>query len=413
MKGTTVTIDQLIAQVRQSIADKLTKRATHTAQIDEVRALCLEERRDPSDDEAAKVKAARAAADTIDTEVDELRAKEAEYLEEKKRDEAAAALSRELTPSGAGKPAYDQVGRVGQEPRTYTRDTASAEGVSFFSDAWNAQRGNANARARLERHAREVEVHGEMTERALNTGGVAGLVVPQYLVDLAAPVLRAGRPLANIVNRHQLPEKGMSLIIPRGTTGASTATQATENSAVSSTDEVWANLTVPVTTIAGQQAVSRQTLERGEAVDEIIYVDLARAYAANVDNQVINGTGASNQVLGILNTGGINAATAFGAAVTPTNFTLKVAGQIAAVTSGRRRRLAEGHRHAPAPVGLGDRHRRQPGPTDRARVSRWARSTRSASSTRTRPACTAATRTRSTARRSSACTRRACRSSPT
>jgi HK97 family phage major capsid protein len=328
----TATIDQLVAQVRQSISDKLTTRATHVATIDDVRSLCLAEQRQPTDDEATKVRTAREAATAIDTEVEQLRATETEYLDEKKRDDAAAALSREFKPTGAGKPAYDKVGRVGQEPRTYTREKATRGEAKFFSDAWNAQRGGGAARDRIERHAREVEVNGEMTERALNTGGVAGLVVPQYLIDLAAPVLRAGRPLANIVNRHQLPESGMSLIIPRGTTGASTAVQATENSAVSSTDEVWANVTVPVTSIAGQQPVSRQTLERGEGVDEIIYLDLARAYAANVDNQVINGTGASNQVLGILNTGGINAAAAFGAALTVTNFTLKVAGQIAAVT---------------------------------------------------------------------------------
>jgi hypothetical protein len=319
MKGdrrATTTIDQLIEQVRQSIADKLTKRATHTAQIDEVRALCLAEQRDPSDDEAAKVKTARAAADTIDTEVEQA-AREARASCSRRR---SATRPRPRCPARSPRPAPASRPTTRSAASGRSRGPTRAHGVGRGRELLlrrvERQRGNAKAKARIERHGSEVEVHGEMTERALNTGGVAGLVVPQYLVDLAAPVLRAGRPLANIVNRHQLPEKGMSLIIPRGTTGASTATQATENSAVSSTDEVWANLTVPVTTIAGQQAGVASDARARRGVDEIIYLDLARAYAANVDNQVINGTGASNQVLGILNTGGINAATAFGAALT-------------------------------------------------------------------------------------------------
>jgi hypothetical protein len=126
----------------------------------------------------------------------------------------------------------------------------------------------------------------------------------------------------------------MNLVIQRGTTGASAAVQTAENTAVSNTDEVWADLTIPVRTISGQQDVSRQSLERGYAIDELIYMDLAKAYSAALDTQIINGTGASGQVLGILNTAGIGAATAFGAAPTATNFSLKVAGANASVYSG-------------------------------------------------------------------------------
>jgi hypothetical protein len=88
---------------------------------------------------------------------------------------------------------------------------------------------------------------------------------------------------------------------------------------VSSTDEVWANLTVPVCTVAGQQPVSRQTLERGEGVDEIIYIDLVRAHAARSTTTAGTAPARPGRSLGILNTGGIGAATAFGAAPTITN----------------------------------------------------------------------------------------------
>jgi hypothetical protein len=89
---------------------------------------------------------------------------------------------------------------------------------------------------------------------------------------------------------------------------------------------------VPVATIGGQQDVSRQTLERGTpGIDQIVYLDLAGAYHAELDRQVISGSGASGQMLGVLNTAGISAATAFGAAPTAGNLNTKIAGQIAAI----------------------------------------------------------------------------------
>jgi hypothetical protein len=149
---------------------------------------------------------------------------------------------------------------------------------------------------------------------------------------MAAAIIRTGRAVANTVASLPLPEQGMSLIIPRGTTGAAVSSQATENSALQNTDEVWANLTVPVATIGGQQDVSRQSLERGmPGIDQIVYADLARAYHAELDRQVIAGSGASGQMLGFLNTASIAAATAFGAAPTGANVNRKIAGLVATI----------------------------------------------------------------------------------
>lgn len=326
------TLESLIAGIDQRISTKLGERAGHSAKIDEVRTACLGENRDPSETEAQVVADAQTARAAIDAEVETLKAQRAEYVAEQERDAAADKLQREFQP-GADKPAYDKVARTGQEPRTYTRAKDRSGEARFFSDAFNAQRGVAAARERIERHGQEVMVEREMSERALNTGGIAGLTVPQYLVDMAAPVLRAARPIANVCAHHELPDSGMSLVIPRGTTGGSAAAQNGENTAVSNTDEVWANLTVPVVTAAGQAPVSRQVLERGEQMDEIIFGDLGRAHASVVGNYIVNGSGASGQPLGILNTAGIGAATAFGAAATAANFGLKVAGASYNVTS--------------------------------------------------------------------------------
>jgi len=314
--------------VRAAISAAITARAAAQAGLDTVR--------NNAASTAEEITAATAARDAHDSEIDRLTAREAEIVADEKRQTELETLQSRVQP-GTG--AQRQMARPGdgvqREARTYTELTNQRDKISFFQDAYRATvRMDAQARARIDRHADEVRVdQSEQFERAVTTGSFGGLVVPQYLTDMAAPLLRFGRPLANASNRHQLPERGMSLIIPRATTGSATAVQATQNTALQNTDMAVTDLTVPVVTIGGQQDVARQALERGEHVDTFIYGDLARAHAANVDNQIINGSGSSGQMLGILNTSGISAATAYGAAITPTLFNLKVAGQITAVTS--------------------------------------------------------------------------------
>ena len=246
--------------------------------------------------------------------------------------EASVITGSLVTNERAGLP-YDQVGRVTREERTYSSHKSARGmeygGASFFRDAVFAEMGDYTARERISRHVRESEVEGETQSRATSTGSYAGLVIPQYLIQYAALVSRSGRPVANACTRLPLPEQGVSFIVPRGTTGVSAAAQATEGSAISQTDEVWSNVTVPVATVAGQQIVSRQSLERGTpGLAELIYADLAGAYGTEVDRQVINGTGASGQMLGYMNTASVYQATAFGAAATPTTFWQKLSGAI-------------------------------------------------------------------------------------
>jgi HK97 family phage major capsid protein len=90
------------------------------------------------------------------------------------------------------------------------------------------------------------------------------------------------------------------------TTGTSADVQATENSAVSETNADDTLLTIDVRTIAGQQDLSKQVIERGSGVDSFVVQDLIRAYHTKLDNQILNGTGASGQILGIQQTPGIN-----------------------------------------------------------------------------------------------------------
>jgi HK97 family phage major capsid protein len=326
---------EFIKRLRAQLDELLEQRATVVAERDGIIATVeAEARAELTADETSKITEARGKLATIDAQKAALEARIAELETEANADDAAAELRKSLGLTETAAP-----GRVTNEPRTYTRELDVRGERSFFVDSFRSQFANDGAaRDRLERHSREVIVEREAPAelRATTTGSFAGLVVPQYLVEAAAAVLRSGRPVANRVNRMPLPEQGTSFNIPRGTTGASVASQNPENTSVSSTDEVWANLTITLATLAGQQDVSRQSLERGTpGIDEIVYLDLAGAYAAELDRQVLNGSGASGQMQGIIGTSGINAGTAFGAAVTAANFYTKVAGAQNGVMSNR------------------------------------------------------------------------------
>ena len=310
-----------LTKVRESIRSARADQARHAAKLAELGALPDSRVLTPA--EEADYRSAADGKRAADELLEGLREREVELLEAGEREDRAA---RSRVQTGGG--------HVTREQRTYAPAEHGGD-ASFFRDAYATASGSGDveARTRIERSQNEARADGLQT-RAVATSGYAGLVVPQYLVDLAAIQSRAGRTLANLSTRLPLPDQGMTFQIPRGTTGASTAVQAAENTAVSSTDEVWANLTLTVTTIAGQQDVSRQSIERGTpGLDQLIYLDLASAYAASLDAQVISGTGATGQVLGILNTAGINAATAFGAVPAAANFTTKLAGAIQAINA--------------------------------------------------------------------------------
>lgn len=345
---------------REALKGKLATRATQTQALETLRGRLESGDTTVTDGDITTAVQAREATDQ---EIDVLESQAAELQREIDRDEAMERLAGETVPGSGAIPvnpadlqgyraagernaAHQSRAVVTSEPRTYSERSnifgGEAGRVSFFSDAWRAQTGRgsdvAGARERLARHDREVQVEGEMSERSMDqrastTSTFGSLVVPQYLTEMVAPLLRAGRPIANICNGHELPDRGMALIIPRVTSGTATGVQATQNTAVQNTDPTVTDLTVPVVTIAGQVDISRQALERGVGIDTLLYQDLARAHAVNVDVQVLNGSGTAGQALGILNTAGASQATAFTAAATGQTYNLKKAGQIAAVSS--------------------------------------------------------------------------------
>ncbi len=235
-----------------------------------------------------KVDALVEEARSLDSKIEKLKA---QADADAKASEIRSSVAAVATPRVGGT-------TVTRESRTYSERSDS----SFFKDAYNAQfKSDFTAQDRLARHMREEEIE----RRDVGTPQFDGLVIPQYLVDLAAPLARAGRPFADFAtNKMTLPPSGMTLNISRMTTGSSTAVQVTQNDAVSETDVDDTLLTVNVRTIAGQQDLSRQAIERGTGIDVFVAADLIKSWHTTLDSQILNGAGTAGTIKGLRASGG-------------------------------------------------------------------------------------------------------------
>lgn len=188
------------------------------------------------------------------------------------------------------------------EPLTYRAD--NNDKVSFFKDMHFMNKGDGAALERLHRH--------QLETRDVSTAdpGAGVFLPPAYLGELWAELPREGRPFADMVPKMPLPDAGISITVPRVTTGTATGIQASEAAAVTETDIDGTLLTVGVNTIAGQNDVSLRALERTmPGMDFLIFQDLRADYDEQLDTQLLAGTGASQQHLGIRAVSGINTVT--------------------------------------------------------------------------------------------------------
>ena len=275
-------LDQLIAE-----------RAEIAASVETTLNRAADETRDLTEAEDKNIGDLTKRAKDLDARIADLREIQIANLE-------AAKLRAEVA-STPDKPEASAVNRieVKSEPLTYRAD---AKEVSFFQDAYAAQFLNDPAAAgRLARHQDEMRVE----LRDIGSSNFAGLVVPQYLTGLAAPFLRAGRNTCDVARQAPLPTSGLTVNISRVTTGSSVAAQNGDNGAVTEADPDDTLLTVNVRTYAGMVDVSRQAIERGTGVEQLLAADLVSAYNTALNSAVINGAGTSGTHLGILQTTGI------------------------------------------------------------------------------------------------------------
>lgn len=297
--------------LREQIRKLLDDRAGFQAGMDEVLAQVQERGADATltDEEQTLFNYHRDAIKAADEKRAELEKTEKVMVEGEEARKAADEASKRLAGSSARLPV-----RVNSEPEVYTRNGEH----SFLHDALN-RASSPEAAERIQRNQQMGMARLMAESRAVGVGAFGALVVPQYLTGMYAEVVRAGRPFLNTVSSEDLPDEGMTLNIPRGTTGTSVLQQTTENTAVAETNFDETTLAVPVCTYAGQQDVSRQAFDRGRNVDQIIMRDLAADYVTRVNFDAINGPGTSNRHLGILSTTfGVTTVTFSGTALTST-----------------------------------------------------------------------------------------------
>jgi HK97 family phage major capsid protein len=323
-----------------------------------------EERTQLSEDEQRRWDELKGEIDQIDERVGEL-------VEMQERAKTAAEAARKVANASPV--------QVVREPKTYDRGARH----SFFGDVFRASRtGDMVAQERLRRHAREqaeeIERRKTAYERELEdwaeelggpevqvirmarpgsservklsrarydmemrdlsrTDGAGGeFVPPLWLVDEYVALARAARVFADAWNTRPLPPGTDSINIPKVATGGAVAAQA-DNATVQETDPTTTSIQANVKTIAGQVDIAIQLLEQSPiAFDEVVFSDLIAAYNAELDAQLINGSGAGANLQGVLGLAGINAVTYTDATPTVGELYPKVADAANQAANGRK-----------------------------------------------------------------------------
>jgi HK97 family phage major capsid protein len=236
---------------------------------------------------------ARAELAEVDRQIAECdRARDQEREETRMMNEIRPAYPAARAMPGAVLPGREGAAfRIGHERRTYEPDT-DPKGAGFLMDVLRRQAYNdPSASERIGRHVHECEVDNPAyAKRASGTGNFAGLIVPQYLTNMYAPLARAMSPFADICNRHDLPNEGMTVNIPLLTTGDTVALQTSENNAPAGSSPNDTLLTENIQTATGNATISRQAIDRGTGVDEVVMQDLFRACWTTLDSTMINQT---------------------------------------------------------------------------------------------------------------------------
>ena len=180
----------------------------------------------------------------------------------------------------------------------------------FFKDVRNSKMGDWDAAERLQRNtaARGLETRaGDMTTVA-GAGGT--FAPPAWLVNEFIALARPGRVSADLMVKETLPSGVSSINLPKVSGGATTAVQATQNSALSDTSMTTTSVSSGISLIGGKQIVSLQLLNQsGIPFDRVILGDLAADYAKQLDLQVLGSSGASGQLRGWLNAASVGSTT--------------------------------------------------------------------------------------------------------
>jgi HK97 family phage major capsid protein len=312
-----------LEELRAAVAAKLVKRDAYIEQMEQVPAGARTEGRSLDDAETAQLAELRASIAELDASLDVDIAKRDELAAEEARTQRLASEARAagiVTTTGV-------VSRV-QEARTYEAHAPH----HFLRDLFARQyQGDQAASARVARHEREMQV--ESRDRVVSNLG--GLLPPVYMTERFAALARSKAPLYNALDAvgqvQPLPAEGVVFIEPVQSTGATAAPTAEGADFTEISEFDVANNTLTATLISAQTDVSRTLFMRANSSLDKLFRDMVAAYWAELDNQLINGSGAAPQHRGIRNVAGINTITYTDASPTGAKFIRKVGGALALI----------------------------------------------------------------------------------
>jgi len=147
-----------------------------------------------------------------------------------------------------------------------------------------------------------------MHTRAVSYAGTgSNLVATEHLDNEFIDVLRAASVLLQMPGIHRLEGLVGNVSIPRKTAAASGGWITGDGTdSLTESDPTFDAITLSPHTAGGLTLFSHRMLKQSlPSIDALVQRDLAETLAAILDDAIVNGTGASNQPTGILNTTGI------------------------------------------------------------------------------------------------------------
>jgi len=162
------------------------------------------------------------------------------------------------------------------------------------------------------------DVLGVWSQRDLSTGTTAAggaTVATNLLANEFIDVLRNSASVMQAGAR-MLPGLQGNVAIPKKTAGSAGAWISTEGGAATESDPTFGTVTLSPKNVGAFTDMTRQLiLQSTPAIEALVRDDLTQALALAIDKGALEGTAASGQPRGLLNTVGINKPTSFAAAV--------------------------------------------------------------------------------------------------
>lgn len=228
----------------------------------------------------------RAALDSVEQRLDQIKRS---LTDAQAEHDAAQRQEEDRSAKLGGVDVSSGTVRVGKEPLTYGPESPRN---SFYEDllyaSTPASRGFMVARGRLERHQNELEAIAkyapgspegraiaryERENRRLGAGheqrtvstastSMGDFAPPLFFLTEYAPYRTYGRSLIDQMKSHPMPETGLTFNVPKITTSTEAATQATQNTTVSTRTMVSTYESGTLHTIIDNLKVSQQYLDR-------------------------------------------------------------------------------------------------------------------------------------------------------